>query len=41
MSRRTGVVMILAITGAFALVVASVGVAGGGKSKSLESKLIG
>lgn len=41
MARRTGLVMILAIVGAIALVIASVGVAGGGKSKSFETKLIG
>ena len=43
MSRRTGVVTILAIVGAFALVLTSVGVAGHGKGKrrSAEAKLIG
>jgi CHRD domain len=43
MTRRTGVVAIVAIVGAFALVLTSVGVAGHGKgkSKSAEAKLIG
>jgi CHRD domain len=41
MARRTGLVLILAIVGAIALVIASVGVAGGGKSKSFETKLKG
>jgi hypothetical protein len=42
MARRTSVVTIVAIVGAFALVLTSVGVAGHGKGKkSLESKLIG
>jgi hypothetical protein len=41
MARRTGVVMIVTIAGAFALVLTSVGIAGGGKGKSLESKLTG
>lgn len=42
MARRTSVVTILAIVGAVAVgVLASVGVAGGGKSKSMEAKLIG
>jgi CHRD domain len=41
MARRTGVVMILTIAGAFALVLASVGIAGGGKGRSMETKLIG
>ncbi len=44
MSRRTGVVTIVAIVGAVALVLTSVGVAGHGKGKgkrSAEAKLIG
>jgi CHRD domain len=43
MARRTGVVAILAIVGAFALVLTSVGVAGHGKgkSRSVEAKLTG
>jgi len=42
MARRTGVVMILALAGAFALVLTSVGIAGGGKGKrSFETKLTG
>jgi CHRD domain len=41
MARRTGLVLVLAFVGAVALVVASVGVAGGGKSKKIEAKLTG
>ena len=44
MSRRTGLVLVLAFMGAVALVLASVGVAGGGKgkgSRSFEVKLTG
>ena len=43
MTRRTGVVAILAIAGAFALVLTSVGIAGhgNGKRRSAEAKLIG
>jgi len=43
MTRRTGVVAIVAIVGAFALVLTSVGIAGhgNGKRRSAEAKLIG
>jgi CHRD domain len=41
MARRKGLVLVLASVGAIALVIASVGVAGGGKSKKVEAKLTG